>query len=483
MKKESIWLNEKNPIKCDSLKEDLNVDVLIIGGGITGIQSAYQLRNSNLKICVVDASLIGQGLTSRTTGKLTYLQGIVYSKLTNDYSLNTANMYLKSQQDAIKEVEKIIKNEKINCDFQKVKSCLYASEEQKIKELKQEKNILKTLGINVLETESKNFYSIEVFDTAVFHPLKYVYSLEKVCLDNQIKIFENTKIIQINHLKNKYCCLTEKNKIMAKYVVLACHYPFFLLPYFLPIKTKIEQSYLMAFETKQKEKLAFLSIDKDSKSFRFWQNKKIFLANSHLIGNHLNRRQEYTDLIENFVNLKPEYIWSNDDLITNDKMPFIGQIKKKEPNLLLATGYNTWGMTNSTIASIIIKDLILNNYNEYAFLFNPLRHKPLKLIGNYFINAWENSESFIVNKLNYNKKWYPSNISFTTINGQKIAIYTDENNVKHQIINKCPHMGCSLIFNEVEKIWECPCHASKFDIDGNCLKGPSKKKISFENKK
>lgn len=474
MKKYSIWLDVKDNSKIKILNNNINVDILIIGAGITGISLTYQLRNEPLKICVVDANLVGHGLTANTTGKITYLQGIKYSKLTKDKS----KLYLESQQEAIKELQKIIKEENINCDFETTSSYLYAGTLSKIKELQKEKKTLNNFGIYPKEIIGIDFYSIYVEDTAVFHPLKYVYALKKICLQKQIQIYEKTKIINIKKINDIYKCYTPKNTINAKKVVIACHYPFFLLPSFLPIKTNNEQSYIMAYKTKINEHKSFISVDKQTKSYRFTENKniyKIVLSNSHVIANHLNRQNNYQELMNDFKKDNPDYIWSNDDLLTIDDLPYISKIKD---NLYLATGYNTWGMTNATIASKILKDLILNKTNKYEELFSLNRSINFKSIKNSLIFIYDNSKSFIENKLFPNKVWY-QNVKFTRKNNLPLATVYDELGA-HTIINRCPHMKCSLIYNQFENIWECPCHASKFDIDGKCLKGPSKKDISYK---
>ena len=475
MKKNSIWLEYKDNSPINTLNKNLTTDILIIGAGITGMSLAYQLRNENLDICVVDANLVGRGVTSKTTGKLTYLQGIVYSKIAKNKNLNASKLYLESQKEAIEEIKKIVKNENIECDLEITSSYLYAGTLKKIKELQKEKQVLNKLGIYPKEITGKDFYSIYVEDTLVFHPLKYVYALKKICCKKQIKIYEKTKIINIKKFKNKYQCFTPNNIITAKKVVVASHYPFFLFPAFLPIKTNNEQSYIMAYKTNINEHKSFISVDKQTKSYRFTNTHKIVLSNSHNIANHLNRQNNYQELMTDFKKDNPDYIWSNDDLITIDNLPYISKVKN---NLYLATGYNTWGMTNATIASKILKDLILNKSSKYEELFSINRTINLENIKNSLKDIYDNSKSFIGNKLFKNKPWY-QNIKFTRKNNLPLATVYDEVG-SHTIINRCPHMKCSLIYNQFEKVWECPCHASKFDINGKCLKGPSKKDISYK---
>ena len=66
------------------------------------------------------------------------------------------------------------------------------------------------------------------------------------------------------------------------------------------------------------------------------------------------------------------------------------------------------------------------------------------------------------------------------INGEKVAIYKDTNGKEHIVYNRCPHMKCGIVFNEVENTWDCLCHGSRFDLDGKCIEGPSNYDISFK---
>ena len=486
----SLWLENIKVNDIKKLNKNIKTDILIIGGGITGITTAYELINKNLKITLVDQNLTGHGISSKTTGKLNYLQETIYTDLLNTYNLNTAKLYLKSQRDAIKEVEKIINYNNIDCDFDWVESFVFTDKNEDISKLKKEKRILEKLGVKVYEHDNINInfeclYAISVKDTAIFHPIKYILKLREICKNNNIDIYENTKIINLEKKTNYYVAHTNKFKIEAKKIVIATHYPFFILPFFMPIKTYIEKSYIIADNINDYYKTTYITASNPCKSIRYHKDNKnnymIYLSNSHKICNNINEKKNFDKTIKeaNKLNLKDTYIWSNDDLITYDKMPFIGKINNDD-NLLIATGYNTWGMTNGTIAGIILSDILLGKNNIYEKIFNPNRHTITKLT-KYPINLMNNMIGFYRTKFNKQKTWYPNNIIFTKINGKQVGIYKDNNDISHIVYNKCPHMGCSLIFNEIEKTWDCPCHASRFDIDGKCIKGPSKYNITFKN--
>jgi len=491
VEKKSIWVEGIEESNVKELNKNIKVDVLIIGGGMTGLNVAYFLSKSKLKVCLVEQNRVGMGVSSRTTGKINYLQETVYSDLENYYNYDVAKMYLKSQKVAIRKLKSIINKERINCDLDKVTSYVFTDEDDEVSKIKDEEFILKSFGVKVKEhmqadVDLKCKYAISVDDTYVFHPVKYMYGLKKVCQRRGVKIYENTRIMEMKKVRNGYICLTEKHEIRAKKVIVASHYPFFLKPYIMPFKVYTEKSYVLASRVDDYRNDSLITNTLPTKSVRYYRgndkNYMIYLSNSHNICNDMNvkKNMNKTLLEGKFLDLNPDYIWSNDDMMTVDKMPYIGRLEKNNDKLFIGTGYNTWGMTNSVLAGMILSDIVLNRKNEFEKLFDPLRVNMLGDIDSYLVNIASTTKSFIQNKIVKNKRWYPKSVSFEIRNGKSVAIYNDGKN-EHIVLSNCPHMGCTLLFNEVEKTWDCPCHASRFDIDGKCIKGPSVYDISFEN--
>ena len=473
MKNKSIWDTKKK--KYPKLNKDIEIDVLIIGGGITGISTLYHLIGKNLKVCLVERNKLCMGVTSKTTGKLTYLQDNIYSKLKLYHGYDKTKLYLESQIYAIKLVKNIIKKENIECNLEKVSSYIFSNNKYK---LNKEKKLLKSFGIDI-KTSNKlpNNYktnALYVNDTYVFHPLKYLYKLSEICYQNKLDIYENTNIISIKKCNDYYICKTDNNTIKTKYVVCAMHYPYFTIPFFTPLKSWLEKSYIKAYKVDNNKLYSSINIDSNTISTRYYEDNdiyKLYLTNSHNLAFKNNDINNFSTLIDD----NTLYVWSNKDIITNDLLPYIGKI---DNNFLIAFGYNTWGMTNGSLAGEIIKDIILNKKNKYALLFNPNRSINIGKIINTPLILFSNIYSFIKSKFIY-KSWY-SNVRFEEIDGKKVGIYKDELGIEHIVYNLCPHLKCSLIFNEVEKTWDCPCHGSRFDIDGNVIEGPSNYSITYK---
>ncbi len=463
----------------DKLNEDLNVDVLIIGGGITGITTAYFLKDTKLNVALIEKDHVGSGATSYTTGKLTYMQDLIYHKMKTEEAM----LYLESQKEAIKIVKDIIKKHNIDCNLESTSSYVFTDEYSKIQNFKEEEKIYDKLNIkyknyNKLPIKFPCIYALKTSNSYVFHPIKYLYSIKKILLNSNIKIYENTKAVSLTKDEDNFIVKTDNNIIKAKYVVIATQYPFFVIPYFTPFKVAVEKSYIVTGLIPKNKNFQAISNLKPVNSIRYYTNKNknyiLYSSGSHKITNHICEKENYKAEIKKFKNEISEdikYYFLNQDVMTDDGLPLIGRINNT--NLLLATGYNTWGMTNGTIAGKILSDIILNNDNKYIELFKVNRKISMKKITNLTIYNYSNMKRYIISKIKTNYDFYDNNVEVKTINGIKYGIYTDKNNKQYIVKNICPHLKCNLIFNSIDKTWDCPCHGSRFDKEGNVLFGPS----------
>ncbi len=483
LKNYSIWNEGIKPSETKKLDMNKKVDVLVIGGGITGISCCYHLMNSKLKVALVEANHIGSGITSKTTGKLTFLQDGIYSKIKKASNLSNAKLYYEAEKEAIDVVKEIVEKEKIKCNLEESNSYLFTEDEQKIDTIKEEKEILESFGEkikNVQKLPDGNIcsYGIEAVGNYSFHPLKYLEELKKKLLQNNVEIYENSRVYSINDFENYYLCKVGDFFIQAKKVVLALHYPYFLTPFLMPFKVHLEKSYVGAFLEKDKIKFNSISLDKPVKSVRFYKNGrdryKIFLYGSRNIAMEVNDKKHFEQLEKFPYDYK--YMWSNIDVMTGDYIPYIGEIKD---NLFLATGYNTWGMTNGSIAGVVIKDLILGHDNKYRDLFDPLRGVKVVTLPLVF---YSNGKSYLESKINLDKSWYEK-VRIEEVGGKKIGVYVDSDSKEHKVYMKCPHMGCNVVFNEKEETWDCPCHGSRFDVDGKVIDGPANYNITYKEGK
>lgn len=472
MKNISIWKDSCFSIDSKKLGKDIECDVLIIGGGLTGISTLYHLKDSELKVVLVEQNKIGMGVTANSTGKLTYLQDSMYNKIWKKYGKKVAAKYLESQVKAIDIVKDIINSNDIDCDLVESKSYVYTNKDDEIEDIKELKEFLLDSDINAQDddmdlVESK--YMISVSDTYLFNPVKFICGVvNKFEFSN---IYEDTSIVKIEKANEDYLCYTDSNKIRCKYVVIASHYPYFVLPFMFPIKGNLEKSYLCSGR-KDISNVSLISYSNPFVSIRNYKNYIIYLSKTHVNSNNVDDKKHFDELMRDARSLDFdfEYVWSNIDIMTNDSLPYIGRI---DDNMFISTGYNTWGMTNGILGGYIVSNMVMGIEDKYIDLFDPKR----EISGNILEilkDAYYSMEGIVNGIINKNY-----DIEYKTIDGDDVCIYRDSDG-EHIVYRKCPHMGCKLIFNEVERTWDCPCHGSRFDIDGKCISGPSNKDIGYK---
>lgn len=457
----SIWGDTREDTNITN--KTLETDILIIGGGITGMTSLLYLKDKN--IILIEANKIGSGTTNKTTGKINIMQEYTYQNIEKTINFKTAIKYLESQVYITEEIKELIKKYNIDCNLEKNDSYLFTNDEKNIKKIIKEKNILeKKIKIKTIKKLPNNYpciYGIKT-ESYVFNPIKYINKIKNICKNN---IYEHTRALSITKKLDYYLIKTNKNKIKAKQILICTHYPF-INKLLIPFKTTIEKEYIIAAETENK-KLNMISNDNEIISIRYYKNNIIYGTNKSQLSDKLDHKKNMDEAIKNFkkhFNYPIKYTWYNYDITSNDYMPIVGKIKNE--NMLVATAFNKWGMTNGILAAKIMSDMINKKENEYINLFSPYRKTNIKKITNDIKYNLTNVKAYI-------KPKKQQNIKHIKENGIEYAIYIDEKNKEHKIINKCPHLKCKLIFNEFDKTWDCPCHGSRYTIDGKVIKGPS----------
>ncbi len=495
--KKSIWQKDNNIKEEKGITENLTTDVLIIGAGMTGISLAYNLIDGKNNIIMVDAGKIADATTAKSTGKVTYLQDLTYYKICNVYDFDTAKLYYESQKEAIRIINRNVKNNKIECDLKKCEMVTFTNDEKEVPKFTVEKLILDRLGVkysnvskNIKNNDVKELISVN--DGYVFNPVKYLIGLyKKIRSSSNVDVYMNSRVQKVQKTKEGFKAYVNGFEIKCKKIVFACHYPFFTIPGFIPLKTYVEKSYIAASKVEKTSNVAAITSNYPYVSFRYQENKKekyfIYLNNSSKLCSKLNHEKNYeecTDEIKKITGTSPTYKWENMDLLTNDYLPLIGRVSKDEKNAFIATGYNTWGMTGGTIAGKIIADLINSKDNKYLEVFNPSRSMNFKKVLNFTNNTLlSNLKAYGFNFIKKNPSWYKNQAFVTRYCGKRVGVYYDEEGKEHVVSNVCPHLKCFLTFNKVDKTWDCPCHGSRFDTEGNVVKGPSSFDIKIDETK
>lgn len=449
------------------------------------------------------------GVTANTTAKITSQHGLIYDYLTNSFGLETAKGYLESNEEAIKTIENIVNTENIQCDFVKEDAYVYTCEKCNDEKIKQEQKALANLGfpaeyVTNTPLPFEIVSAVKFPNQAQFHPRKYLLGLLPVLEKNNVKIYENTKVVDIKHNENGYQIYANDCVVNCKYLVLASHYPIKNFPGMYFIKMYQDSSYAIGVEIGEPKDSVqtqnifdgiYISCDTPTTSFRnvMQENGKKLLivgGSGHKTGaTNINIEDSYINL-ENYIktiypNAKIKYKWMTEDCVTLDKIPYIGDFSNFLPNMYVATGYKKWGMTTSHVAAKIISDKILQKENLYAKIYTATRLKPIKNSQEFGNMLKQSTYSLAINKLtppvlDFNELKNDSG-GVVNYNGEKVGIYKDKNGKIFAVVPYCRHLGCELSWNNLEKTWDCPCHGSRYDYNGNIITEPTTENLIKKN--
>lgn len=491
----SYWEEErKNHDLFEEIKEDKKVSVCIIGGGLTGLQTAYNLSDK-LDVVILEKDRICGSTSGKTTGKITSQHGVFYDYLINSQSKEFAKMYLEANEKAIQNIKDIVEKEEIECDLEEESSYVFTKQETKLDMIKNEQKAVDKLQkeksdyVKEIELPTEISGAIEFKNQAQFHPLKYAHGLAKAIIKNDGKIYENTKVTDIKRENEKYVVYANKNKVIADYVVLATRYPIMNVPGYYFLKMYQSTSYAMVFDAKKKLfDGMYISYETPNVSFRTIRDgdRELLLAVGYDYKTGTEELRDGYQRLEVIVRkMYPDaevlYKWTAEDCISLDKIPYIGQYSSIMKNLYIATGFNKWGVTSSNVAANIITDKILQKENKYEEIFKSTRIEPIKNRQEMGDMLKEANKSILLSRFKIPKEEL-DNIKIgegkiIKIDNTKVGVYKSKTGEIFKVKPICTHLGCELYFNNIEKIWECPCHGSKFTYDGKSIEVPSNKDL------
>ncbi len=436
---ESIWTKTVEMPEFPTLDKDIRTNVLIIGGGMTGILCAYFLQQAGVDYCLLEANKICGGITANTTAKITAQQGLVYEKILGRLGQERAQLFLKANETAVKKYKDL--GWFLDCDMQEMDSYIYSVHEPR--KLEMEAQALAGLGATVdfvektaLPFEIKG--AVRFRNQAQFHPLKFAAGIAK-----SLKIYEHSEVREMT----EYFALTKTGSVAADKIIITTHFPFIDSRGLYFLKLYQSRSYVTALENAPDVGGMYLEAEKNGMSFRNYKDYLLVGGGGHRTGKNMCGIETLHENIgQIFPNAEEICTWAAQDCMSLDNMPYIGNYSKNTLDLYTATGYNKWGMMGSMLAAMILSDLVREKENEFAHLFSPSRNM---LHPQLFCNLLEAVKGI----------------------------------ANPKPIQRCSHMGCTLHWNRREQTWECPCHGSRFDENGAILDNPATNELKEGKRK
>lgn len=489
-KTESYWTATTEQTKYAALKGKIEVDVAIVGGGITGLTAALRLKQAGKKVAVLERTHIASGDTGHTTAHLTEVIDTRYYKLVSDFGSKGARMAAESSRAAIDQIESWVSEFNIDCDFMRVPAYLYTESRRGVRELRKEARAMRRAGVEAEMTTDVPLpfrvqAAIRVKNQAQFHPRKYLLALAEKIHGDESYVFEKTKVTDM--VEGDPCHLTTENgSVVAKEVIFATYSPI-NSKFIMPTKIPAYRTYAVAVKLRNQRLEPGLYWD-TADPYHYTRAVNGELTDVLIIGGEDHKTGMLEDTESRFGRLAAycrdhfdvdtiETRWSGQILEPIDGLPYIG-LSPMSKHFYISTGYTGNGMTFGTIGGMLTSDLILGHKNKWADLYDASRVKP-KASAFSFIN--ENKDyplCMIKDRIKPAEaqsidEVKPGEGKIVAHHGEKVAVYHDTNGAIFAVSPVCTHMGCLVHFNNAEQSWDCPCHGSRFAVNGEVMNGPA----------
>jgi glycine/D-amino acid oxidase-like deaminating enzyme/nitrite reductase/ring-hydroxylating ferredoxin subunit len=483
----SLWLDRGRPT-YPALSGDITADVAVIGGGITGLTTALLLKRAGLRVAVVEADRVGHGASGNNTAKVSALQATVYSELVKRHGVPTATGYAEANLAGVELLAGIAEEEGIECALRRRPAVTYAITEDERASVAAEFEAAKQAGLPVAHDAARTdlpfpvYGAVRLDDQLSVHPVRYLRGVAAAVDGSGSRVLERSRVLRVRGGRVH----TESGTVAADHVVVATHAPMLDRgAYFARLEAV--RSYCVAARLRSGSLPEALAINAGDPvwSIATTDDLLILSGQGHKTGERGVDAQRYLALEafarEHWDVAEITNRWSAQDLYSYDDLPMVGPYLPGARNLFVATGYRKWGLAMGTAAARMLTDTITGRPNPWLSLFSPQRVSPRRTPRLVELNA-KVATDFVADRLRPGEVSDPEAVP----RGQarvvrdgldQTGVYRDEQGGLHAVSLRCTHLGCLLRFNGAETSWDCPCHGSRFDVDGAVLAGPAVKPL------
>jgi glycine/D-amino acid oxidase-like deaminating enzyme/nitrite reductase/ring-hydroxylating ferredoxin subunit len=457
----SLWLDTTDDLGAAPLTADAEADVCVVGAGIAGLSTAFELRRAGARVIVLEADRVAAGVTGHTTAKVTSLHGTVYSELRRGFGASGARTYAQAQEAALARIAELVEELAIDCAFRRRDAYTYAETEAGTGTVAEEAQAAQSAGLAAeLVTTTPLPYdvrcAVRLRDQAEFDARAYCLGLARALIAEGADLFEHTRAVGVSERGGPLVRTRAGHEVRAGDIVVATHFPFLDRGLFFPRLTQARSYCIAARPPAPPPDGMFISADEPTRSVRAHDDLLIVGGEGHVAGeegettgDRYLRLAEFA--AERFGAVEVTHRWSAQDPVPADGLPYIGALTPFSRRLHVATGFRKWGMTNGAAAGAILADRIVGRSNRFAALFDPNRFTPLRSSKRIVEEVVKDARHFVGDRLH---------------GGDAPT---------------CTHLGCRLAWNSAEETWDCPCHGSRFAADGQVLEGPAVHPLAAED--
>lgn len=496
---ESYWMlsaaaSSYPPLPAESVTE---VDVVVVGGGIAGLSAAYELSRAGRTVAVLESDRIAAGVTGHSTAKVTSLHGLLYAHLRHTRGARDARLYARSQQQALEHLVRTAGELGADCELERVPAHTFVESALHVADVRAEADAAREAGLPASFVTRTGLpfpvqAAVRVEEQAQFHPRKYLLALAADLVRRGAHLYERTRVTAFD--PGEPCRVWTENgaEVHARDVVVATHYPVFdralTFSRLVPRRELVVSALLPAG---QDPGGTYFSPERGSRSVRtapypFTGGQRLLVVTGEKftpgvtgqgsVAAGYERLAAWT--YERFPDARLVHRWATQDNDTKDRLPYIGLFHPAGRNVWVATGFNGWGMTNGVLSGQLLAAHITGaELPPWAELYEPPRLRPREApslmrfqsavaglyVGDRLRPSYVDSVDEIV----------PGTGAIVRIQGRRCAVHRTLEGEVRALSPRCPHLGCLVRFNDAEGAWECPCHGSRFGIDGEVLQGPA----------
>lgn len=490
----SYWLETAPPAApAPPPSGDLTVDVAVVGGGIAGLSTAWELVRQGREVAVLEADRLAAGVTGRTTAKLTAQHTLIYDHLRRTRGPEGARLYARSQSEAIRHAAGIVDELGIDCEWEEAAAFTYAEAPRRVGELRAEADAAREAGLPAEFVTGTDLPfavagAVRVSGQAQFHPRKYLLALTADLRRRGGTVYEGTRVVGLT--EGEPCVLrTDAGvSVRANEVVIATHYPVFdraLL--FTRLSPRRELVVAATIDEDHAPRDMYITPERNTRSVRsapYSDGKRLLIVTGeHFVPGAADVEERFARLSawadDRFPGLTFTHRWATQDNDSTDSVPLVGPLHHGSRHTYVATGFGGWGLSGGIMAGRLLSDRINGLPADWSGLYDPRRLAPVVREGMSFLkHQAQVARHFVGDRLPAMTPPTPGDIppghgAVLRLGGQQCAVHRDENGSLQAVSARCTHLGCIVAFNDAEQAWECPCHGSRFAPDGRILQGPA----------
>jgi glycine/D-amino acid oxidase-like deaminating enzyme/nitrite reductase/ring-hydroxylating ferredoxin subunit len=512
-----VWYDLRNRVTAPGLREDLDVDVLVIGAGIAGVSTAWELVHAGREVLLLEAAEVGSGTTGASTAKASALQGTSYSTIARQAGIEQARTYAEAQLMAVAHLATLFDRLRIDCRLERRASWLFAETDREVQRLEHEAKVLRDCGLDVTTGDDAGL----PFDVAgtlrlggqlLIDPLAYVDALVADFRVRGGRLFEHTPVVRLSPGDPHVATTREGRVVRARHVVVATHFPAFeqgLLFARLRISREhvltgpaVAELHLPDMYVGTGDLTPTLRVAESGDGPALMVSGAPFLAGDGRASDRLGDLRGWA--ASRLPDLEVRRTWSAQDCTTPDGIPFIGELRpvvRHGARIWGATGFGGWGIANGVLAGVLLRDLVLESDDRaddgvddgaddadrvdvgWRALFSTRRSQPVSESKRVASQGATFMGSAVGGRLRAGaaaltpggriEDLAPGEAARFQVGARTVAAYRDEDGALHTVSATCTHMGCLVDFDHTDRQWACPCHGSRFTPDGHVLEGPA----------